>query len=51
MLMGRYVLDDLGIDLAQLDHRNFAQARDFLERESSNYLGRAEAEIEAALQQ
>ena len=51
MLMGQYVLDDLGIDLAQLDHRNFAQAHDFLERESSNYLGRAEAEIDAALQQ
>ena len=51
MLMGRYVLDDLGLDLARLDHRNFAQAHDFLEREPSNYLGRAEAEIDAALQQ
>ncbi len=49
MLIGRYVLDDLDIDLAQLDHRNFAQAHDFLERESSGCLLRAETEIDAAL--
>ena len=49
MLMGRYVLDELGIDLPQLDHRNFASARDFLERESTRCLARAEAAIDDAL--
>ena len=49
MLMGRYVLDELGIDLDQLDHRNFASARDFLEHESTRCLARAEAAIDDAL--
>ena len=47
--MGRYVLDELGIDLRLLDHRNFASARDFLERESTRCLVRAEAAIDDAL--
>ena len=51
MLMGQYVLNDLGIDLAQLDHRSFAEAHDLLKRESSAYLLRAEEEIDKALRQ
>ena len=51
MLMGRYVLDALGICLDQLDHRNFAQARDFIERESSRCLSRADAAIDQAIAQ
>ena len=54
MLMGRYVLDALGIgldQLDQLDHRNFAQARDFIERESSRCLSRADAAIDQAIAQ
>ena len=49
MLTGRYVLDELGIGLDQLDHRNFDQARDFLERESSRCMSQADAAIEQAL--
>ena len=49
MLMGRYVLDELGISLNRLDHRNFAQAQSFIERESTHCLVRAEAAIDDAL--
>ena len=49
MLMGRYVLEELGINLGQLDHRNFTQARDFIERESNRCLSRAEAAIDQAI--
>ena len=51
MLMGRYVLDALGIGLERLDHRNFATARDFIESESTAWLGRAEDAIEQAIAQ
>ena len=51
MLMGQYVLDELGIGLDQLDHRNFAQARDFIERESNHCLSRADAAIDQAIAQ
>ena len=50
MLMGRYVLEDLGADLGQLDHRNFDQARGLLEQRTEDYLRRAEEEIGAALE-
>ena len=49
MLMGRYVLNELGIELDQLDHRNFAHAKDFIERESTRCLSRAEAAIDQAI--
>ena len=49
MLMGRYLLEEMGIPLDRLDHRNFTQARDLVERKSDNYLSRAEQKIEAAL--
>ena len=51
MLMGRYVLDELGVELDQLDHRNFAQAKDYIESESNVCLSRAEAAIDQAIAQ
>ena len=49
MLMGRYVLDELGVSLDQLNHRNFAQAQDFIERESHRCLSRSDAAIDQAI--
>ena len=51
MLMGRYVLEFLGVGLERLDHRNFAAAKDFIERESTTCLRRAEDAIEQAIAQ
>ena len=51
MLMGRYVLEFLGVGLEQLDHRNFAEAQDFIERKSTTCLRRAESAIEQAIAQ
>ena len=51
MLMGRYVLEFLGVGLEHLDHRNFAAAQDFIERESTTCLRRAEDAIEQAVAQ
>ena len=49
MLMGRYLLNEMGIGLGQLDHRNFAAARDLVQRRASDYLALARAQIEDAL--
>lgn len=49
MLTGRYLLNEMGIGLGQLDHRNFAAARDLVQRRASDYLARARAQIEGAL--
>ena len=49
MLVGRYLLTDLDIELRQLDHRNFVRARAVLERNADDYLVRAEKRIGAAL--
>ena len=51
MLVGRYVLDDMGVALRQLDHRNFIETMKLLERRAERYLRRAEEEIGAALVQ
>jgi hypothetical protein len=51
MLMGKYLLTDLGVPLAKVDHRNFAHARGVIEQNSENYYLRAVTEIRAALQQ
>ncbi len=50
MLMGRYLLQDMGISLDRLDHRNFEQARSTVERNYPDYLRRAEEEIARALE-
>ena len=49
MLMGRYLLEEMGIPLDRLDHRNFTQARDLVEQRSDSYVSRAEQRIEDAL--
>ena len=49
MLMGRYLLNDMGISLGQLDRRNFAAARNLVQRRAGDYLTRAGAQIEDAL--
>jgi AIPR protein len=49
MLMGRYLLSDLGITLAQLDHRKFAEAKTRLEENEDAYHQRAVAAVDAAL--
>ena len=50
MLMGRYLLEEMGIPLDRLDHRNFTQAQNLVEQRLDTYMSRAEQEIEAALQ-
>ena len=49
MLVGRYVLEDMGVALCRLDHRNFIEAKKLLEQRAERYLRRAEEEIGAAL--
>ena len=49
MLMGRYLLADMGIAIDRLDHRNFDRARRLVEQRRSDYLERAEREIAGAL--
>lgn len=49
MLMGRYLLGELGISLRELDHRNFATARDLVHQKAGDYVSRAERQIGDAL--
>lgn len=49
MLMGRYLLADLGITLPQLDHTKFRDATAILERNEDAYHTRAVAAVDAAL--
>jgi hypothetical protein len=49
MLMGRYLLQDLGITVARLDHTNFAAARTRFEQNDEQYFQRAVAEVDAAV--
>ncbi len=49
MLMGRYLLEDMGIPLERLDHRAFEQARRLVEERSGAYLSRAEGAITQAI--
>ena len=49
MLMGRYLLGELGISLRELDHRNFAAARDLVHQKAGDYVSRAERQIGDAL--
>ena len=49
MLMGRCLLDEMGISLGQLDHRNFGDARELVQQKSHDYLASAEAQIGDAL--
>lgn len=50
MLMGQYLLHDLGIPLPRLDHRNFDAARQLIEEKGEEYFDRAIAALENAVQ-
>ncbi|UXI68493.1 AIPR family protein [Tahibacter amnicola] len=49
MLMGEYLLADLNVALAQLDHRNFDRAREYIDTRGDEYFRRAIDEIGNAL--
>ena len=49
MLMGRYLLNEMGVTLGRLDHRNFDAARNLVEQKSDSYLARAQQRIAEAL--
>jgi hypothetical protein len=49
MLMGRYLLADLGITVDQLDHRKFPEAKAKVEEKSEEYFGRAVQAIDAGI--
>jgi len=52
MLMGRYLLEDLGLSaktLKKLDHRRFAEARDLFQENRMDYYQRARKELRQAL--
>lgn len=49
MLMGRYLLEDAKIELAALDHRNFASVKDLIEKNVEVYYSRAVEAIRTAL--
>ena len=49
MLMGRYLLRDLGVALAGLDHRTFSQAKKLIEDRGEQYFTEAVKEVEGAL--
>lgn len=49
MLMGRYLLEEMGITCDELDHRKFDRARTLIERKSADFVSRAEKDISAAL--
>jgi len=51
MLMGQYVLADMGITLTQLDHRKFDEARTLIETNGDEYFDRATKAIDDALTQ
>jgi hypothetical protein len=50
MLMGEYLLRDLGVSLERLDHRQFEAARQLIERNGEVYFDRAVEALQAALQ-
>ena len=49
MLVGRYLLDDLSMNLDGLDHRAFAEARERFEEQKDGYVRRAEDRIRKEL--
>jgi hypothetical protein len=49
MLMGMYLLIELGVPLEKLDHRNFEQAKGLIERNGEQYFASAVSRIESAL--
>ena len=50
MLMGHYLLNEMGISLKRLDHRDFGNARELVHRNADDYRSRAETQIGDALE-
>ncbi len=49
MLMGKYLLEDLGLRQNQLDHNRFSAAKDKLDEKADDYFARSMTAIEAAV--
>ncbi len=49
MLMGQYLLSDLGITLPQLNHLRFAEAKAKLDQNEASYFAKATSEVDEAL--
>ncbi|MEA2755183.1 MAG: hypothetical protein QOJ54_1472 [Aliidongia sp.] len=49
MLMGEYLLEEIGIKLSSLTHQNFIAARDLIDSKSEDYFQRALISIDDAL--
>src|SRR5690606_20735248 len=49
MLMGEHLLLDLNIKAADLNHRNFEEARQLVETKGADYLEKAVAKLKQAL--
>jgi AIPR protein len=49
MLMGRYLLQDLGVTLNQLDHRKFAETKSKLDQDEDIYFTRAVSAVDTAV--
>ena len=49
MLMGRFLLSDMGITLEKLDHREFEKARQLVEKQGDAYFDRAVQMLQKAL--
>ncbi len=51
MQMGKYLLADLGCNIADLTHQNFAQAKDLVAERGDEYFDRGVQDIQVALQE
>ncbi len=49
MQMGKHLLNAMGISLTDLDHRNFAQAKQLIENQAETYFTQASTDIQTAL--
>jgi AIPR protein len=51
MQMGKYLLEDLGCNIAELTHKNFAQAKNLVTEKGDQYFDRGVQDIQVALQE
>ena len=49
MLMGRYLLEEMGLSRGSLNHRNFDAARSLVEQNLEKYIYQAQIKIEEVL--
>jgi 3-oxoacyl-[acyl-carrier-protein] synthase III len=50
MQMGKYLLKDLGCNIAGLTHKNYETARQLVERKGDEYFSHAVSDVEKALE-